>query len=1480
MLDFLKVTTRVKKPGFIEVFPTFLIKKSEDLMIRGGDFYAVWVEDRGLWSTDENDVVQLVDRELTRYAEENKEKIEGSVTVAYMWDAGSGSIDAWHKYCQKQIRDSYSQLDEKLVFANDGINKKDYASKRLPYPLEDGNCPAYEKIISTLYTPEERHKLEWAIGAIVSGDSKSLQKFLVLYGGPGTGKSTILNIVQDLFEGYHTVFDAKALGSANAQFALEPFKDNPLVAIQHDGDLSKIEDNTRLNSVVSHELMTVNEKHKAMYKNRFICFLFMGTNKPVKITDGKSGILRRLIDVSPSGNKIPPREYKKLIQQVKFELGPIAYHCREVFLANPGAYDEYVPTGMMGASNDFYNFMIDSYHVFRKEDGTSLKAAWEMYKTYVEEAKVPYGLSKMNFKAELANYFREFSERFVTGEGERVRSYYSGFRTDKFMAEESRPSVVESVGSVVAEPVAEFAVPDWLKMDAKTSIFDVECADCLAQKANSKETPARKWDDVTGTLSRMNTSILHYVKVPDNHIVIDFDIKDETGKKSHQKNLEAASKWPPTYAELSKSGAGIHLHYIYNGDVTKLSRIYEDDIEIKVFTGKSSLRRMLTKCNDQPIATISSGLPLKGDDKLVNWDGIKNERMLRTMIKRNLAKEYWGATKPSVDYIAKLLDEAYKSGIGYDVTDMRNDIFAFAASSTNQAPLCIKLVNQMKFKSEEPNEDVEAEGDELVFYDIEIFPNLFIVCWKAAGRDKPVVQMINPKPSEIEALLRFKLVGFNVRKYDNHLLYSRLMGYDNEQMYNLSQKIINNQPGAFFREAYNLSYTDIYDFASAGNKKSLKKLEIEMSTKANDPTTKMDDDLRAMLKTIKHQELGLPWDKPVPEELWQKVADYCINDVVATEAAFYYLTADFTAREILADLAGSTVNDTTNSLTAKIVFGNNRKPQGEFCYRDMSKPVYELDDEVRAFLEEACPEMMAQRHGEAQSLLPYFPGYTFEYGKSIYRGEEIGEGGRVYFEPGIYTDVALLDIASQHPHSIIAECFFGPRYTRRFRDLVVGRVSIKHKDWDATKTILDGKLVPHVQRIHDGEITSKDLANAIKTPVNSAYGVTAASFENPFRDPRNVDNLVAKRGALFMTDLKHELQKRGFTVAHIKTDSVKVPNATPEIIQFVMDFGKQYGYTFEHEATYDRMCLVNGSTYIAKYADPEWCEKKYGYIPGDNADAKKKNAWWTATAKQFQVPYVFKTLFSKEPIVFEDLCQTFEVKTAIYVDMNECMPDVSAYEAELAKLQKDIRDPKSKLNRSDNYDTDLHRTMARIRELEGLIKDGHDYNFVGKVGNFCPIVPGKGGGVLARQTNAADGEIKFTSVTGTLKPDKTPYRWLEADAVKALDKKGDIDKSYYRRLVDDAVEAISQYGDFERFVADEPYAVDDPAKLDFPPDDDLPYYIGPELATMLEKPLDDAHRPPWCTDEEWEAMKCNPPKTYADLLAEDQDLIGESFNRR
>ena len=960
-------------------------------------------------------------------------------------------------------------------------------------------------------------------------------------------------------------------------------------------------------------------------------------------------------------------------------------------MEDPGYYDDYIPMNMMEASNDFYNFIMDSYSIFLKNDSTTLNTAWSMYKEYCEEAKLQYQLNKRIFKEELKNYFWDCKD-----------SKYTGFRTDKF--------------ETITKEVKKEHI-DLIDFNSTESIFDKECADCFAQYGTDEsQTPRRPWDEVTSKLEDLDTRKLHYVRVPENHIVIDFDIPDEKGGKSYEKNLEAASKFPPTYAELSKSGCGIHLHYIYNGDVNKLSRVFDEHIEVKVFTGKSSLRRKLSKCNDLPIATINSGLPLKGDDKVINFEGVKNEKHLRAMIRKNLDKGIHSSTKCSVDFIDKLLSDAYDSGLNYDVTDLRNEVYAFAANSTNQSDYCMKLVSKMKFKSEDISESVDDEEAPIAFYDIEVFPNLFLVNWKLAGEENPVIRMINPKPAEIEELMKFRLIGFNCRRYDNHILYAAMMGYTNEELYNLSMKIINSKKGenmnCFFGEAYNISYTDVYDFAA--KKQSLKKWEIELG--------------------IHHQELGLPWDQPVPEERWIEVAEYCDNDVLATEAVFNHTKGDFTARQILADLAGMNVNSTTNQLTTRIIFGKEKKPK--LVYTDLATG-------------EQHPKYI-----ENKDIINSFPGYEFVDGKNIYRNTDIGKGGYIISFPGVYGNAALLDIQSLHPNSVRAMNCFG-EYTKNFTDILDARVAIKHKDYDTARAMLNGRLAPYLE----DESTAKDLAQALKIAINSVYGLTAANFENPFRDVRNKNNIVALRGALFMRTLQDEVENRGYKIVAIKTDSIKIADATKEIIDFCMEFAKKYGYTFEFEAFYDKICQINDADYIAKYKGPEYCDKVFGYIPGDNAEHPNQ---WTVTGAKFAVPYVFKTLFSKEDIEFEDLCETKSVKTSIYLDFNE-----------------------------------------------SLSEGEHDYHFVGKVGLFTPIKPGRGGGDLVKEAKDKEGNTKYDSVTGA-----KGYRWMESEVVDKVGKKDDIDYSYYDRLVDDAVDSISQYTDFEWFVSDEEY-ISPPRMEDF-----------------------------------------------------------------
>lgn len=1256
-VDFYQITTEITKNG-IKVFPDFKACRSKDLMIRGRSFYAIWDEDKQIWSTDEYDVQRLIDQELEEYRKElQKTMPDKIVEVKRMLNFSS---NMWKNYRAfiKEMSDNSHQLDNHLTFSNTEVKKTDYVSRRLPYPLEEGSIAAYDELIGTLYETDERAKLEWAIGAIVSGDAKNIQKFIVLYGEAGSGKSTFLNIVQKLFEGYYTTFEAKALTSMSNAFATEVFRSNPLVAIQHDGDLSKIEDNTKLNSIISHEEMTMNEKYKASYMARSNAFLFMGTNRPVKITDAKSGIIRRLIDVRPSGNKVSTKRYHTLMSQIDFELGAIAWHCLQIYnVMGKNHYSSYRPLEMMFQTDVFFNFIEAQYHIFKEQDGVTLSQAYEMYKTYCDEALVDFKLPRHKFREEMKSYFKTFSD-VTRMDGKQVRSYYGGFMSNKF---------------TVIEPKEE-ETPYCLVLDDTTSIIDQLLADCPAQYTTIKETPEKKWNEVTTKLSDINTKELHYLRPPLNHIVIDFDLKDSDGNKSMELNLAEASKWPTTYAEFSKSGAGIHLHYNYDGDVERLGRVYAEGIEIKVFVGQASLRRKLSKCNNSPVATINSGLPLKGV-KMINFDAVQSEKGLRELISRNLRKEIHPGTKPSIDFIHKILEDAYSSGLKYDVTDLRPRILAFANNSTNQSDYCIKLVQKMQFASEEISKAPDNyQSDDLIFYDVEVFPNLFVVVWKREGGTK--VKMINPTAKEVEELMKFKLIGYNCRRYDNHILYARYIGYDNQQLYNLSQKIVGNSRNCLFGEAYNISYTDVYDFSS--KKQSLKKFEIELG--------------------IHHQELGLPWDQPVPEELWDKVADYCGNDVDATEAVFHDRKQDFIARLILADLSGLTPNDTTQMHTAKIIFGNDRRPQDKFIYTDLSEE---------------------------------FPGYVFENGKSTYWGEETGEGGYVSAKPGMYSNVAVLDVASMHPTSAIEMNIFGP-YTKNYKELLDARIAIKHKDYDKARGMLGGILSNYLTS--DGD--SGALSYALKIVINIVYGLTSAKFENKFKDPRNKDNIVAKRGALFMISLKHAVEEQGFSAIHIKTDSIKIPDATPEIINFVMEFGKKHGYTFEHEETYKRFCLVNDAVYIARVDG--WETHK--------SEELRRNKGWTATGAQFAQTYVFKTLFSHEPIGFQDMFETKTVTVgALYLDMNEKLPEGE-----------------------------------------------HDYCFIGKAGAFCPVRPGCGGGLLLRVN-----EDKYYAATGS-----KGYRWLEAEMIKELSREKDIDRSYYNALVDAAVEDISKFGDIEWFMSD------------------------------------------------------------------------------
>lgn len=1164
-MDFMNVKMkRLTSPNRacdVLVRPDFLYSGVNDLVVRGQSFYGVWCKDH--WSTSIDDLIRAVDFETRQEYIKAKKKFADSdkvVMPAYMNEDDSGLREKFEKYVKK-MNNSDTKFNTTIMFAEDIPTREDYSTTKLSYSPKEGVTDNFDELVDILYEPEEKKKILWFMGAALTNSMPDIQKFMYLYGGKGTGKGTIISIFKKMFEGYYGEIDLAKLTSNDA-FATEQVQELPLL-VDPDSDISRIRQDTNLLKLTAHEPLTVNKKYKSTYDITFDGLLITASNQRYKVGSVDSGINRRAVVIEPTNEKVEYAKYKKLMSGVDFELGAIAYKAISMFEEMGKAYYENETSiEMMEATDYIFSFVRET--AVTLGDPATLKQASELFKLYLDDLGYDTKGYKRIIKNELQRYYKEFHEQYRV-DGIKMSNVYVGFKSNMVFPD-------KKVVMPEAEPMIE--------LKSTESKFDIYCKDMPAQYGTAKETPKVSWDKCKTTLKDLDTTELHFVNIPPNLVIIDFDIKDANGDKDVIKNLKAAAKFPETYAELSKSGKGVHLHYIYDGDSEKLKSEYADNIEVKVFTGKQALRRKLTKCNDLEIAHISGGLPLK-EEMPAMYDDVKglvwNEKKMRTAVKKNLMKEYHSNTKPSMDFIKHIFEEAEKQGVEYDLSDMRKDISSFAATSSNNALYCIKIANRINYSTIKDEKVFKGRGpipnSELIFFDLEVYKNLLLVRWKKYGSDE-IVKWFNPSSEQIEWLTSQPIVGFNNRRYDNHILYGRLVGENNAQLFNRSQNIINGH-GGFSSGAYELSYVDIYDYTT--KKQSLKKWEVELG--------------------IHHDESEFPWDEPLPESEWERSAEYCGNDVLATEAVFNATQPDYKARLVLSELSGLSINATTQQHAEGFLFGKDKRPQDKFVYTDLSKD---------------------------------FPGYTYSFGKSEYMGENPSEGGYVYSEPGIYKDVIEIDISSMHPTSAVELNYFGP-YTKRFAELKDAKNYLKHHELDKASEILGGAFKPYIK----DDKSIDDLAHAVKIIINIVYGMSSAKFDNKFRQPKNVDNIIAKRGALFMINLKHKMQDLGFKVVHIKTDSIKIAGFTKEAIDTVISYGKEFGYDFEVEHVFDKFALLNKAVNI-------------GHVEKNDKWGRESNTW-QAIGAEFLTPYIFKTLFTHEEIKEQDFAFTKQVKTVIYL---------------------------------------------------------------------------------------------------------------------------------------------------------------------------------------------------------------------------------------
>lgn len=177
------------------------------------------------------------------------------------------------------------------------LNRNDFITVLLPYRYDPiAQCPQWEKFLKqALGNDADAINLvqaffKWALMPKPS-TKYDLEVCWDLYGEPGTGKGTVLDILKQIV-GFHNCgwFSTKTFSSDNA---LVNLLDKP-VSICPD-DSGHLDDPGKLNRIISNEPVQV----KLLYKNSFSTtlntFLVRAYNKFITTTSGAQGLDRRIV---------------------------------------------------------------------------------------------------------------------------------------------------------------------------------------------------------------------------------------------------------------------------------------------------------------------------------------------------------------------------------------------------------------------------------------------------------------------------------------------------------------------------------------------------------------------------------------------------------------------------------------------------------------------------------------------------------------------------------------------------------------------------------------------------------------------------------------------------------------------------------------------------------------------------------------------------------------------------------------------------------------------------------------------------------------------------------------------------------------------------------------------------------------------------------------------------------------------------------
>ena len=165
----------VKKREIVYVYPSYSAS-GKDFMKKGGDVYAVLDHDTGFWITDESAVIPYIDGVLKKYVEDHytlynnsyKDSEGRSVVIQYLDDSTTNKLKEYNVWVSNLPKNhNYIPLDTEITFSDDKVTPDMYRSKKLSYTPMEQETECYDKLMSTLYSEDDRQKIEWMVGSVL-----------------------------------------------------------------------------------------------------------------------------------------------------------------------------------------------------------------------------------------------------------------------------------------------------------------------------------------------------------------------------------------------------------------------------------------------------------------------------------------------------------------------------------------------------------------------------------------------------------------------------------------------------------------------------------------------------------------------------------------------------------------------------------------------------------------------------------------------------------------------------------------------------------------------------------------------------------------------------------------------------------------------------------------------------------------------------------------------------------------------------------------------------------------------------------------------------------------------------------------------------------------------------------------------------------------------------------------------------------------